>query len=74
MRIIRQFCSVLLLAFIAAQAQTPALKTYRDFKYGVTFRYPAEWAPDVGFYLPSEILSPLEPETDPLRWPRLDPM
>jgi hypothetical protein len=41
-----------------AQAQSPALKTWHDEAYGVTFRYPAQWTsgPEIGFYLGSEIL------------------
>jgi hypothetical protein len=60
MRIFWQSGSVLLLGIIAAQAQSPVLKTYHDAKYGVTFRYPAEWKSGIGFYLPSPIL--FEPE------------
>ena len=43
MRIPRQFGSVLLFGIIAAQAESPALKTFHDEKYGVKFQYPAQW-------------------------------
>ncbi len=41
------------------QAQSSALKTFHDAKYGVTFRYPVQWdsGPSVMFYLGSEILN-----------------
>jgi hypothetical protein len=52
-------CALALLVFVlASPAQTPRLKTFRDAKYGVTFRYPAGWSSgaDVQFYLGSGIL------------------
>ena len=41
-----------------AAAQSAALKTYQDPKFGVTFRYPAAWKADttLGFYLGTAIL------------------
>ena len=50
--------AILFLMALSAQAQTPALKTFQDAKYGVTFQYPEQWSagPDVSFYLGSEIL------------------
>ena len=56
--------SALLLGVIAAQAQSPALKTYHDAKFGVTFQYPAEWTSDAGS--PSAIV--LDPENGPHAW------
>ena len=55
---INRCSSVLLACALAAPAQSPALKTFHDATYGVTFRYPAQWSsgPDVQFYLGSEIL------------------
>lgn len=53
-----RYSSALLFCVLAAQAQSPALKTFHDPTDGVTFRYPAEWSAgqDVQFYLGSEIL------------------
>jgi len=44
-------------AFLAAQAQGPAMKTFHDARYGVTFQYPAQWisGPDA-FHLGAEAL------------------
>lgn len=41
-----------------AAAQSPALKTYNDPKFGVSFRYPAVWnaSPTLSFYLGTTIL------------------
>jgi hypothetical protein len=59
MRKIGNYASVLLACVLATQAQAPALKTFHDAKYGVTFQYPARWASgsEIQFYLGSEILN-----------------
>jgi hypothetical protein len=57
------YASVLLACVLATQAHAPALKTFHDAKYGVTFRYPTRWfsGSEVQFYLGSEILE-LKPD------------
>jgi hypothetical protein len=71
MRMIEKFSSVLLLVCVlSAHAQSTALKTFHDAKYGVTFRYPAQWKSGqaVQFYLDSEVLglNPDGGENDPI--------
>jgi hypothetical protein len=59
--------ALVLVCFVAAQAQSPHFKTFDDPKSGVSFRYPAQWssASDIAFYFGSLVLAPAQPGEGP---------